>query len=44
MIQDQEDEISLVHELVKKGYGITEIANILGISERKVRNMINDCW
>ena len=43
-IVDQEDEISLVHMLVNEGYTIQQVAQILRISERKVRNMLNDCW
>jgi len=43
-LSDREDEINLIHELVQRGYDIAKIAQILGISERKVRNMINDCW
>jgi len=43
-IQDKEDMISVVHELVRQGYSLSQISSFLNMSERKVRNMINDCW
>ena len=43
-IQDKEDEITIVHQLISQGFTVSQIAQILNISERKVRNMINDCW
>ena len=43
-IQDKEDEITVVHQLISQGFTVSRIAQILNISERKVRNMINDCW
>ena len=43
-IVDQEDEISLVHMLAREGYQVSLIANLLGISERKVRRYLVDCW
>ena len=43
-IQDKEDEIGLIHELLSKGYTIKQIANLLGISERKVKKFMEDCW
>ena len=43
-IQDKDDEISIVHELVQKGYSISQIAQFLGISEKKVRKYLQDCW
>jgi len=43
-IQDEDDLISLVHQLIKENYSISEIAQILNISERKVRRYLNDCW
>jgi len=44
VIQDEDDLVSLVHELLSRGYSLSQIASLLNISERKVRNMINDCW
>jgi len=43
-IQDEDDLVSLVHQLVSEGYSLSQIANFLNVSERKVRNMLNDCW
>ena len=43
-IQDEDDLVSLVHQLVSKGYSLSQIAKTIGVSERKVRNMVNDCW
>ena len=43
-IQSKDDLISLSHELVKSGYDISEIARILGVTERTVRKYLNDCW
>jgi len=43
-IQDEDDLISLTHQLVKQGYSISQIASFLGITEKKVRKMLEDCW
>jgi len=43
-IQDREDLVGLVHELLAKGYTVQQIAQFLGVTEKKVRNMVNDCW
>jgi len=43
-IQDREDLVGLVHELLAEGYSLSQIAKFLGITEKKVRNMLNDCW
>ncbi|ARQ96567.1 hypothetical protein [Sulfolobus islandicus rod-shaped virus 4] len=43
-IQSKDDMISLVHELAKEGKSITEIAKILGISERVVKRYMSECW
>jgi DNA-binding transcriptional MerR regulator len=43
-VQDEEDLISLVHQLAKEGYSIFQIAEILGISSRKVKRYMEDCW
>jgi DNA-binding NarL/FixJ family response regulator len=43
-IQDKEDEMNLVHELVRQGYTISQIAGFLNISEGNVRKILEDCW
>jgi len=43
-IQDEDDEISLAHQLAREGYSIREIAGFLRVGERKVRKMMEDCW
>jgi len=43
-IQDKDDEINLVHELARQGYSISQIAKILGVSEKQVRKYLQDCW
>ncbi len=43
-VQSKDDLISLAHELARKGYSITQIANVLGVSERQVRKYMSECW
>ena len=43
-VEDEDDLVSLVHELLSKGYSIREIAQTLGVNERKVKRYLNDCW
>ncbi|ARQ96355.1 terminase small subunit [Sulfolobus islandicus rod-shaped virus 9] len=43
-IQDKDDLISVTHELARQGYSISQIAQVLGISERQVRKYLEDCW
>ena len=43
-VQDEDDLISIAHELARKGYSALQIAQFLGISERKVKRYLNDCW
>ena len=43
-VQDKDDMISIAHELTEKGYNIKQIAQILGVTEKKVRKMMEDCW
>jgi len=43
-IQDKDDLINVTHELARKGYSVLQIAQFLGISERKVKRYLNDCW
>jgi len=43
-IQTKDDLISLVHQLVKQGYSVQQIAKLLDVTERTVRKYLNDCW
>ena len=43
-ISSRDDEVSLVHQLIKQGYSIQQIAQFLGISEKKARKYLQDCW
>jgi len=43
-ISSRDDEISVIHELVQKGYSISQIASLLNISERKIKKYLEDCW
>jgi len=43
-IQNKDDMISLSHELARQGYSTTEIADILGVTERTVRKYLQECW
>ncbi|AOG61603.1 hypothetical protein [Sulfolobus islandicus rod-shaped virus 3] len=43
-IESEDDLVSIVHELVKRGFTVKEIAYGLGISEKKVRKYLEDCW
>jgi len=43
-VQDKDDEINLIHELVKQGYSISQIAQFLRITEKKVSKILQDCW
>ena len=44
VIQDEDDLVRVTHELARKGYSALQIAQFLGISERKVKRYLNDCW
>jgi len=44
IIQDKEDMISIVHEMAKKGYSTSQIAQTLGISEKTVIKYLGECW
>jgi len=44
VIQDEDDLVHVTHELARKGYSALQIAQFLGISERKVKRYLNDCW
>jgi len=43
-IQSRDDMISLTHELARKGYKAEQIANLLDISVRTVRQYLSECW
>jgi hypothetical protein len=43
-VQDEDDLISLVHQLVQKGYSVNQITSLLNISERKIKKYLEDCW
>ena len=44
VINDEDDLIFLVHMLASLDYSIDEIASKLGISKRKVRMHLENCW
>ena len=44
VIQNKEDYVKLVHELAVQGYTLSEIAKLLGISEKKVLSYMQECW
>jgi len=43
-VQSRDDMVSLAHQLSREGYSISEIAKILGVTERTVRKYLADCW
>ena len=43
-IRNKDDVISLAHELIRKGYSVSQIAKILDVTERTVRKYLSDCW
>ena len=43
-IQNEDDLISLTHQLAKEGKSIIEIAKILGVSERQIKKYMSECW
>ncbi len=43
-IQNEDDLITVSHELAREGYTVQEIAQFLGVTERKVKKMLEDCW
>jgi transposase-like protein len=43
-VNGKDDMISVAHELAKRGYSISQIAQALGISERTVRKYMAECW
>jgi len=44
VIQNKEDFVKLVHELAVQGYTLSEIAKLLGISEKRVLSYMQECW
>jgi predicted transcriptional regulator YheO len=44
LIQSRDDMIYLVHKLAYKGFTVSEIAVVLGISEKTVKKYLQDCW
>jgi len=44
VIQNKEDYVKLVHELAVQGYTLSQIAKLLGISEKKVLSYMQECW
>ena len=43
-INSRDDLVSLSHELARQGYSITEIADILGVTEKTVMRYLQECW
>jgi len=43
-VSDRQDLISIAHELAQKGYSVSQISSLLGISERSVKKMMEECW
>ena len=43
-IQSKDDLIYLVHKLAYKGFSVSEIAIVLGLSEKTVKKYLEDCW
>jgi len=44
MVESEDDMISIAHELAREGYSVSEISQFLGISERKAKKYMEDCW
>ena len=43
-LETEDELIDLAHQLAHEGYTIREISQFLGISERRVKKMMEDCW
>ena len=43
-IQNEDDLITISHELAREGYSTAKIAQILEISIQKVRKYMSECW
>jgi len=43
-IESEDELIDLAHRLAREGYSISQIAQFLGLSEKKVKKYMEDCW
>jgi len=43
-IQTKDDLINLAQQLTRQGYNISQIADLLGVTERTVKRYLSDCW
>jgi DNA-binding NarL/FixJ family response regulator len=43
-IEDKEDEITVVHQLISQGYTVSQIAQIMGVTQKTVKKYMSDCW
>ena len=43
-IEDEDDLIFLVHFLTKEGFNVNQISYLLGITTKKVQEILEDCW
>jgi len=43
-VDGEDDLVSLSHQLARQGYSTSEIAQFLGLSEKKVKKFMEDCW
>jgi DNA-binding NarL/FixJ family response regulator len=43
-VETEDELIDLAHRLAHEGYTITQIAQFLNVSEKKVKRYMEDCW
>jgi len=43
-VETEDDLVSLSHQLARQGYTVQQIADILGLSLRKAKKYLEDCW
>ena len=43
-VDGEDDLVSLSHQLARKGYSVQQIAQFLGLTEKKVKKFMEDCW
>ena len=43
-VECEDDLITLTHQLAREGYSVQQIAQFLGVTERKVKRYMEDCW
>ena len=43
-VETEDELISIAHELAQKGHSVEEIAQFLGVSQRKAKKYMEDCW